>query len=81
VVCPWCPNSPINWRDCQFAAVRGRNEKKIGEILATRDGIGRSTASMVSENERGILRHRFRFHLSYLVLGEWGEPLIAVLRH
>jgi hypothetical protein len=36
---------------------------------------------MVSENERGILRHRFRFHLSYLVLGEWGEPLIAVLRH
>ena len=37
--------------------------------------------SMVSKNEREIVRHCFRFHLSYLVLGEWGEPLIVVLRH
>jgi len=36
---------------------------------------------MVSKNEREIVRHCFHFHLSYLVLGEWGEPLIVVLRH
>jgi len=29
VECPWCPNSPINWRDCQFVAVRGRMKKKM----------------------------------------------------
>jgi len=35
-------------------------KKKIGEVLA--NGVGRSTALMVSENERGIVRHCFRFH-------------------
>ena len=52
-------------------------KKKIGEVSATRDGVGR----LVSQNEHGIVRHCFHFHLSYLVLGKWSEPLIAVLSH